>query len=285
MNMKKLFLVFLLIPILVISVYAKDDVKNNDILNNELLSVQSEMMNEVTSVEQANELLKKYVLAHENKIVDKTEIIEKISWQDHYQGNSGVDPLRVNTMPTNTNNLRRGNAKVGQSIELWGSANGGTPPYNWELFVDNVSIGSGSTNNGRCLSVNHVFNTAGLKTVTLTVNDVSHSSKVKVHAALTREIEVAMAIEKGLLYLYKTATLYPDDRLYWLNGDYIGYGSIGSSLLAFVENGYLPNNDYQEDPYAETVQMGIDFLLTYREGTMAIPNHSDGIATRDSSMC
>ena len=52
----------------------------------------------------------------------------------------GQQALMVSTMPSNDINVMEGNAKIGESLTLWGMAIGGVPPYTYTLKVDGQTI-------------------------------------------------------------------------------------------------------------------------------------------------
>ncbi len=83
---------------------------------------------------------------------------------------------------------------------------------------------------------------------------ISKSSVIRVIVAPTHDERVNMAIDKGLLYLYRTvrgigtSDLDVASQLYWdsSSGDYaIGYA--GAGALAFAENGHKALNDQEDD--------------------------------------
>jgi len=213
-----------------------------------------------------NELLHQYQPDIER--TSESQITPEESWIQYYQNMNNRDPLVVATMPSNSVNTAYGNAKINEPIAIWGSATGGTIPYLWTLFINDIEVASDSTNNGRYLGIEHTFTYAGLKTIRLEVTDsernfASHESVVRVHPSLNQTLEVNMAIEKGLLFSYLNATIYSDDYIYWSqNNSNNGTAETGLCVLAFEENGHIPINDYQDDIYAETSRMGLNHLLS-----------------------
>jgi hypothetical protein len=168
--------------------------------------------------------------------------------------------LRVNTLPSNSVSVSYGNALAGQAIDIWGNVHGGLVPLHYVLDYGDGTIDSGLVTDRHFIGGLHTYETAGPKTMALSVRDANGNvdrseSVVRVFAVPTLQIKVNMAIEKGLLFNYKNQ--YPDGHLY------DGYGNIpstGSAMLAFEENGHLPKNDIRTDIYAEYVQAGLDFL-------------------------
>jgi len=203
--------------------------------------------------------------------------------------------LRVNTMPSNMVNIMEGNAILNQSIEVWGSATGGAAPYNFQLFVDDELIHSGSTNSGRFIGTSYAFHTLGKRKVKLIVSDASNDtdtseSVIRVHLNPMDMVKVNMRIEKGLLFLYKNYQYDSDYGVYWEYDNnkteeevYI-YGTTAAATLAFEEKGHLANNDFYSDPYAQMVSECLRFLLTRHAGQLDIDNHNDGIQLRISDL-
>lgn len=205
------------------------------------------------------------------------------------------DELRVNSMPSNLYNIMEGNAILNQPIEIWGSAVGGSPPYNWELFVDDELIQSGVTNSGHFIGVDYTFHTLGKRKVKMIIEDGANTidsseSVIRVHYDPIEMIRINMRIEKGLLYLYKNCLYDPDHGYYWtydnkkkLNEIYT-IATTATIALAFEEKGHLASNSFYEDPYAELVSESLRYLFTKQAGQLDIYNHSDGIEFRISDL-
>ncbi|MBI3193371.1 MAG: T9SS type A sorting domain-containing protein [Ignavibacteriae bacterium] len=171
-------------------------------------------------------------------------------------------PLRVNTMPSYGVNGAYANGLVNQPLNIWGNVDGGTPPYEYWLDYGDGTIDSGTVTDPHYIGNAHIYTTAGTRTMRMTVRDGVNSieydeSVIRVFAATTPEIEVNMAIERGLLRLYLTQ--YPNGSWY---GSYNSIGSTGLSLLAFEENGHLPTNNFDSDIYAEFVRVGLNYLFS-----------------------
>ncbi len=84
----------------------------------------------------------------------------------------------------------------------------------------------------------------------------------------TLDTEMKVAIDEGLWYLHKVQSLYDIDANnrggYWV---YRAYGTYymnvsASAVQAFGINGHLMTGDASQDPYVETVQRGVNYLLT-----------------------
>ena len=207
------------------------------------------------------------------------------------------DPLVVRTMPSYTQNTAYANNILGEGINVWGRVTGGTAPYQYSWNFGDGSSQSGSVSDPSYIGLNHTYSASGSKTATLTVTDAANTSVSRtttIRVFLSGEVDISIreniAIEKGLLYLYQNSTAdNGTGGLKWEHEDsakrtsYRTVGSTGFAVLAFQENGHLGTNDDALDIYAETVQKGLNFILKNSQaGTMNIPSHSDGIATRDS---
>ena len=122
------------------------------------------------------------------------------------------------------------------------------------------------------LKEDHTYTTGGSKTVTLTVTDsagntASRSAVIRVLPTPTHDERVNMAIEKGLIYLYRTQTRYTPtagvEGSWWYGSSgEVGNAAGGASLMCFGENGHLADNDPVLDVYAETVKRGVYHLIT-----------------------
>jgi PKD repeat protein len=163
------------------------------------------------------------------------------------------------------------------AIEVWGRAWDSNGPITSATLdfgdgspVANLALG----NPTNYLGTTHAYTTFGVKTVTLSVTDTdgttTKTAKIKVLQAPSPEERINMAIEKGLLNLYKTRSIYDTNRIYWwsINGRWAP-AITAVSLLAFEENGHLPGNSITEDIYADMVQKGINGLLSFKEGQNA----------------
>ncbi len=170
-------------------------------------------------------------------------------------------PYYVNTMPSNSFSSTYANALAGVPIAVWGNVNNGTPPYNYKLEYGDGAVDSGAVTDPHFIGADHIYATAGPYTMKLQVWDNAgrvdyDESIIKVYPLPTQQIEVNMAIEKGLLYLYKNQ--YADGHWYDNAGN---IGATGMALLSFEENGHLHTNDINTDIYAEFVGNGLNYLF------------------------
>ena len=185
--------------------------------------------------------------------------------------------LSVAVLPSNSQNPAWGLVQQGASVELWGRA----WDINGSISSATIDPGDGSGpqpvgSNANLLSLNHTYTSFGVKTVTLSVTDESgtatKTAKVKVLASASAEERINMAIEKGLLYLYKIKSM-SGTSAYWDRTDWIGLANTGAAVMSFEENGHLPGNPDTEDIYAETVRQGLNWILTREAASFAYSGH------------
>ena len=192
---------------------------------------------------------------------------------------TAVEP-EVNTMPSYLQSVTYANALANQAIAVWGNVRGDNAvggAYSLD-FGDGTAPLTGTVADIDYIGADHTYTTVGLKTMSLIVTDTrgitdTSESLIRVFPTpATREVEINMAIEKGLLYLYNTQ----DAAGWWQDTLYYGIGATGLAVLAFEENGHLPTNNTQEDIYAEAVMDGLTWLLTAHEVVDTITAHDDG---------
>jgi hypothetical protein len=104
---------------------------------------------------------------------------------------------------------------------------------------------------------------------TLTVTDINGESDsdgylIEIRDGSVLAVQVNVAIDEGLWRLHKDMTrgTYGDGAEY----AYLPYGSYsasatGGGIEAFEIHGHLPDGNAEEDPYVETVQRGLNYLL------------------------
>ncbi|MFT5410676.1 MAG: hypothetical protein ACI9NC_003409 [Verrucomicrobiales bacterium] len=180
--------------------------------------------------------------------------------------------LKVAVMPSYTQSRSYANAALNEPITVWGRCWDGTAPYSYTLDFGDGSDVSGAVGNPNEISALHTYSTGGSKTIKLTVTDatdttVTRQGVVRVINGPTHDERVNMAIEKGLLYLYRNQIRLAGNKTVWRNGLHeYSFGTNGGSVLAFEENGHLPSNDYEEDIYAEIVQQGLNWIVDSGSG-------------------
>ncbi len=171
----------------------------------------------------------------------------------------------------------------GLSLEMKGvikTTNTATVWYKWvfgdgtESSVLGVAL-SGSTKYN--VQVNHTYTGAESTPFTAKLlvdcvdktmaNAVSDNYLVKIEAD-NLDAKINMAIDRGLWTLYKNAvtsygsyhTLDGSPYAVWSYGGY--YGSpTASAIHAFQINGHKETGNFNEDPYAEVVQLGFNWLF------------------------
>lgn len=179
--------------------------------------------------------------------------------------------LWVAAMPSYQQSQSYANAALNQAITVWGRAWNGTAPYSYTLdYGDGTAPLTGTANASQATFIGaaHTYTSTGSKTVTLTVTDaggrtVSRQSVIRVLLAPTHGERVNMAIEKGLIHLYKKQIVRNANEIYWWSDSNHEYytGTTAASILSFAENGHLASNDYEQDIYAETVMRGVNWLV------------------------
>jgi hypothetical protein len=163
----------------------------------------------------------------------------------------------------------------GRQIALKGTAHdpegdGTLATYQWD-FGDGSPVEAGTVSDPYAIEARHIYvgNIGDLFVATLTVTDEDGNSgsdqylvKIGDDTALT--IRVNVAIDEGLWRLHKDmqrgALLDATPYGYWPYGAN-PVAATAASTEAFEINGSLPTGDPGEDPYAETVQRGLNYLL------------------------
>lgn len=164
----------------------------------------------------------------------------------------------------------------GLEITLKGTAHdpdgdGTLVSYVWD-FGDGSPVETGSVPNPYVIEARHIYtgNVGDLFVATLTVTDTSGETGsdhylVEIKDGAKLSVQVNVAIDEGLWRLHKD-----QNRGTFTDGTPYGYwpyggnevASTGASTEAFEINGSLPGGNPDEDPYVETVQRGLNFLLS-----------------------
>ena len=202
---------------------------------------------------QAKDLLETYRHGAPLRGPEEVQIDPATTWVGAMK-NTNSDP-RVNVMPTYYTWPNR-------EIIIWGNVHWGdseTGNYEW---VVGDSVYTGAVADAHYIAVNHTLTTFGVFTARLTVTDgngASDADEVRINVlADVTETRRLTAIEDGLRYLYLSQ--YANG--YWHNTSYeYGVGTTGLAILAFENQGHLPNNDTDTDIYAEYVKLGLDWLF------------------------
>ena len=121
------------------------------------------------------------------------------------------------------------NSVVGQTVSFTGSASGGTAPYNYAWNFGDASTGSGS-------SASHIYQTAGVYTVVLTVTDaaghvVSATNTVTVTLPLSASFTYSPSNPAPLTNIQFTATATGGTTPYNYSWDF-GDGTTGTGAAA-----------------------------------------------------
>ncbi len=210
-------------------------------------------------IDRAQELLEKY-----SQAPPPPELNDPGDWNEIMQSKQ-AGPM-VNCMPHYY-------SWVGREITIWGNVHWGdvsSGNYEWDLGDGNIL--TGSVADARYIAVTHTYTTGGIKTATLTVTDDNgvidvDQTTIDVMPIVNQAQQVYAAIEDGLRWLY----LNQNASGWWYssNDDY-GMGTTGLAVLAFEENAHHGNDDPDEDIYAETVQLGLDWILNTYGRTVPI---------------
>jgi len=143
--------------------------------------------------------------------------------------------------------------------------------YQWN-FGDGSPVETGSVTNPYAIQARHTYigNDGDLFIATLKVTDTSGQTGtdqylVEIKDGADLAVKVNVAIDEGLWRLHKDqerGTLW-DGTPYgrWPYGGNT-VAATGASTEAFEIQGSLPNGDPDEDPYVETVQRGLNYLLS-----------------------
>lgn len=170
---------------------------------------------------------------------------------------------RVNVMPDRQ-------ALNDEAVTIWGNTDGlgaGATTYEWDIDDDGTPEYLGDVTNPHQIpvdGVSHLYATTGTYTATLIVYDdaveVDRDSvviEVFDPTALSPEdlrvVNVNMAIEDGLRYLYRTQSAGGS----WSDQGYT-VGPTAEAVLAFENQGYVPSGG---SIYAEYVQLGLDWIF------------------------
>ena len=222
--------------------------------------------------------------------------------------------LVVSSMPSWTNNQKEGNVAVGEPVIVWGSYFGGSGVYSSVILsVDN---GPALPYNdpyplqnfasGHYWGHNYTFTTCGLHHVSIKVTDSNgntDSSTSVVYAWTTPSdtIKVDMMIDKGLLFLYKNATINNDSTVYWQDNsgndanpgypnDPWSFDATAAAVIAFQEGSHFRINTIPAssggcsgtttfiDAYTVVVREGLNYIMSENAGSQTI-NHTDGSHT------
>jgi len=210
-------------------------------------------------INQAQELLEKY-----SQAPPPPELNDPGNWDEIMQ--SKLAGPMVNCMPLYY-------SWVGREITIWGNVHwGDVSAGNYEWDLGDGTILPGTVTDARYIAVTHTYTTGGIKTATLTVTDDDglidvDQTTIDVIPIVDKQQRINAAIEDGLRWLY----LNQNASGWWYSSsDDYGMGSTGLAVLAYEENAHHGNDDPDEDIYAETVQLGLDWILNTYGRTVPI---------------
>ena len=164
----------------------------------------------------------------------------------------------------------------GLGITLKGTAHdpdgdGTLATYEWD-FGDGSSVVTGAVTDPYVIEATHIYigSVGDLFVATLTVTDLGTETgtdqylvEIKDGSDITAKVNVA--IDEGLWKLHKDQVrgTLPDGTPYgnWPY-DSNSVAATGASTEAFEIQGTLPDGNADEDPYVETVQRGLNYLLS-----------------------
>lgn len=143
--------------------------------------------------------------------------------------------------------------------------------YTWD-FGDGSPAESGTVSDPYAIEARHAYigNIGDLFVATLTVIDTdgetgSDHFLVEIKDGAKLSVQVNVAIDEGLWRLHKDQTrgTLPDGTPYgYWPYDWYSVAATGASTEAFEIQGSLPGGDPGIDPYVETVQRGLNYLLS-----------------------
>ena len=192
---------------------------------------------------------------------------------------------QISMMPSYSQNFTYANTVLNVPIMVWGRAWNGVPPYAYTLdYGDGSEPMIGTISDPKFIGQMHAYSTGGSKTAPLSVTDglgrtVTRQAVIRVSLTPTHDLRVNMAIEKGLLWIYRHQSVVDTSRVNWpANGGEYDVAAAGFNVQAMEENGHLMFNDDSADIYAETVRKGLNWLLnnsTCARTTIAMQTSGD----------
>jgi hypothetical protein len=175
----------------------------------------------------------------------------------------------------------------GATTRVKGIARGDATQYRWDFGDGSPLMAWTNITNSYNLGASHVYTGAVNQTFVATLyvrnaigEEASDTYRLRIHASsdLSKpqelDVRINMAIDEGLWYLHTTmgrgtfaagSPGFGQPYGYWSTGNGITYDlpAAGTSVDAFQLHGSKVNGDYDNDPYVETVQRGINWLLSY----------------------
>lgn len=169
----------------------------------------------------------------------------------------------------------------GAEITVKGVARGEATEYRWDFGDGNETVWT-DISDPYNLGTKHIYiGVVGRKFIaTLYVKDVSGNQvqdeyPVKIHESsdlsnpVHLNVRINMAIDEGLWYLHTNMIRdtyavgspgYEQPYGYW-DPSYYPLAAVGTAVEAFQKHGSKANMDYNSNPYVETVQRALNYLL------------------------
>jgi hypothetical protein len=174
----------------------------------------------------------------------------------------------VSTNPAIPHDTYNGVATIFKAIARGGS---GTYNYEWDFNGDGIYDYSNVTTDRYNLSATHTYpDQSSDKTYVARIRVTSGAEtaiaeyRVTVHATAMLWVKVNKAIDDGLWYLHINQMRGTDANSaeygYW--NYYYPVAATGAATEAFEIQGHLPEGNYDTNPYVETVQRGLNYLLS-----------------------
>ena len=193
--------------------------------------------------------------------------------------------LRVNSMPSWSEDEGLWGLVTPGGVELWGSLRTPSLPVDWSLIIDGVEYsGTASTQaEARYVSVIHGIREVGEYEFTLRAEDamgrVDSSTTVLQVIDPTNYGDAAYAANaRGLAYLYRTQnassiTAYDGGWYSWRTASE-SVGATGAALLAMLRNGHHPDHDPAVDVFADCMRRGF-YWLSQQMGSVNLDEEWD----------
>ncbi|MDA3791877.1 MAG: hypothetical protein PF503_25690 [Desulfobacula sp.] len=159
----------------------------------------------------------------------------------------------------------------GKTITFKAIARGGdgTYVYDWDFDGDGVYDFTATTNDPYDLSATYVypdqtFDKIFIARISVTSGGqvVTSEYPVRVHATATQSVMVNVAIDEALWWMHKKLQrwdsgqqqfgILPDQML----------GATGATVQAWENQGHKPGGNFENNPYVEDVQRGLNFILS-----------------------
>lgn len=164
-------------------------------------------------------------------------------------------------------------ALQGVTLVIWGNTASTNAGGAYTIDFGDTTSSAGTVTDPSYIAVNHTYATAGVYTVTMTIGGDTDTAVIQVFdgGAMTaqnlRSLQINMAIEDGLRYLYYSqnnrAAAYTTPFTYWTgHGDpdfYLSYSSL--VVLAMENHGHTVTDDPTKDIFQPVVQRGLNFLF------------------------